>query len=195
MNRLTMLLLTLVLMSGTACATVQAQIAPVPSLMNFQGRLARPDGTPVVDGTYSVRFSLHDALTGGTEKWTQTFSQVHVRNGVFSVALSSFPGGTFNQNLFLEIKVGNDAPLTPRQPLASVAYAMKAGSVQDGAITADSIANGTITTDKLAANSFNSLTWLLGGNSGANPASHFLGTTDNQPLIFRTNNTEPHTHI
>ncbi len=32
--------------------------------------------------------------------------------------------------------------------------------------------------------------WLLTGNSGTNPASHFLGTTDNQPLVIRTNNAE-----
>ena len=32
------------------------------------------------------------------------------------------------------------------------------------------------------------LGWLLVGNSGTNPATHFVGTTDNQPLIFRVNN-------
>ena len=32
------------------------------------------------------------------------------------------------------------------------------------------------------------LGWLLAGNSGTNPATNFLGTTDNQPLIFRVNN-------
>lgn len=32
--------------------------------------------------------------------------------------------------------------------------------------------------------------WLLTGNSGTNPASNFLGTIDNQRLVFRTNNTE-----
>ena len=32
--------------------------------------------------------------------------------------------------------------------------------------------------------------WLLTGNSGTNPASNFIGTTDNQRLVFRTNNTE-----
>ena len=29
--------------------------------------------------------------------------------------------------------------------------------------------------------------WLLGGNGGTNPASNFLGTTDNQPLNLRVN--------
>lgn len=32
--------------------------------------------------------------------------------------------------------------------------------------------------------------WALTGNAGTNPASNFLGTTDNQRLVFRTNNTE-----
>jgi hypothetical protein len=30
--------------------------------------------------------------------------------------------------------------------------------------------------------------WLLNGNSGTNPATNFLGTTDNQPLVFKINN-------
>ncbi len=32
--------------------------------------------------------------------------------------------------------------------------------------------------------------WSLTGNAGTNPATHFLGTTDAQPLVIRTNNTE-----
>jgi hypothetical protein len=32
--------------------------------------------------------------------------------------------------------------------------------------------------------------WSLTGNSGTNPSTNFLGTTDNQPLALRTNNTE-----
>lgn len=33
-----------------------------------------------------------------------------------------------------------------------------------------------------------SVGWLLNGNSGTNPATNFLGTTDNQPIILRVNN-------
>ncbi len=32
--------------------------------------------------------------------------------------------------------------------------------------------------------------WRLVGNTGTNSSTNFLGTTDNQPLVFRTNNTE-----
>lgn len=32
--------------------------------------------------------------------------------------------------------------------------------------------------------------WDLTGNTGTNPSTNFLGTTDNRPLIFKTNNSE-----
>src|SRR6186997_2969105 len=34
------------------------------------------------------------------------------------------------------------------------------------------------------------LDWLLAGNAGTSPATNFIGTTDAQPLVFRTNNVE-----
>lgn len=36
----------------------------------------------------------------------------------------------------------------------------------------------------------NAQTWNLAGNSGTNPENDFLGTTDNQPLIFKVNSAE-----
>ena len=32
--------------------------------------------------------------------------------------------------------------------------------------------------------------WGLAGNAGTNPAAHFIGTTDNQPVVVRVNNVE-----
>lgn len=40
-----------------------------------------------------------------------------------------------------------------------------------------------------AADSTGTSDWALTGNAGTNPASNFIGTTDNQPLEFRVNNT------
>jgi hypothetical protein len=170
--------------------SVFAQVSAAPQLMNFQGRLAKPDGTHVPNGTYSLRFSLWDSLTGGTEKWNQTVATVNVHNGTFAVLLTVNTPKLFDADRWLEIKVGTDTPLTPRQQLVSVAFAIKANSVPDGSIGAAQIANGSLTADKFANSLFNSTAWLLGGNSGTSPASQFLGTTDNQSLVFRTNNTE-----
>lgn len=179
------ILFSMVMLSGLL-VQARAQVSPAPSLMNFQGRLTRPDGTPVSDGNYSVRFSLWDTASGGNEKWSQTVNALAVRQGTFAALLSGFSANAFVGNLWLEIKIGNDAPLTPRQPLTSVAYAMKANSVPDGSITSASIADGTISTADFAPNLFNPLAWLLGGNSGVTDG--FLGTTDNQPLELRVNN-------
>ena len=55
----------LALMLMLAQVSAFAQVHAVPQAMNFQGRLARPDGTPVADGTYAIRFRLYNALTGG----------------------------------------------------------------------------------------------------------------------------------
>ena len=123
------------LLTGSAIA----QTVPVPSLLNFQGKLTKPDGTPVADGPYDIRFSLWDAGSGGTEKWNQTLLAVNSHNGLFAVLLNTSTPNLFDNNLWLEIKVGTDTPLTPRQQLVSVAYALKANTVPDNSITSAKI--------------------------------------------------------
>jgi hypothetical protein len=169
---------------GLLAVPSNAQVNVAPALLNYQGRIATSSGNPVPDGIYSIRFSLWDADTAGTEKWNQTISNVQVKNGTFAVLLNTNTAGLFNGNLWLETKIGNDTALTPRQQLVSVAYAMKANSVPDGSISAAQIANGSITGNKLAGSVLDSV-WKLGGNSGA--SNTFLGTLDDNPLRFFTN--------
>ena len=59
-------LFTIVLCLILSVSTLAQSIAPVPPLMNFQGRLAKPDGSPVPDGTYALRFSFWSQQSGGT---------------------------------------------------------------------------------------------------------------------------------
>src|SRR5262245_28977958 len=80
------------LLSLAILTPVQAQVIAPPQLVNFQGRLAKPDGTPVANGNYSIRFSLWTAVTGGTEKWNQTVASVAVKNGTFTVLLNTSTG-------------------------------------------------------------------------------------------------------
>lgn len=151
--RLLLSLLPLAVIGITSSGAAFAQVSATPSLLNFQGRLATPSGNPVPDGNYSIRFSLYTAATGGTKLWEQTINPVAVKNGTFAAALNvgaNFQGGAtaatlFNGSLFLEIKVGADAALTPRFALSSVAYAKKADSVADGSLTSASFAGGVVT--------------------------------------------------
>jgi len=71
------------------------------------------------------------------------------------------------------------------------------GSVRFQGLTNDNTHNNFVVADasgKLFLRDILSLpannAWLLTGNNATNPAQHFLGTTDNQRLAFRTNNAE-----
>lgn len=146
------LLLPLAVAPDVISTPAGAQAVAGPALLNYQGRLAKPDGTPVPDGSYSIRFSLYNAVSAGTKRWEQTIDPVVVRNGTFAVLLNvgaNFQNGAtaatlFNENLSLEIKIGADTALTPRQPLVSVAYALKANTVPDGSLTAAKFAGGVL---------------------------------------------------
>ena len=69
----------------------------------------------------------------------------------------------------------------PTGPSGSESYNLTFTSNPNGtfSLTDD---GGTLTTSSGA--------WLTTGNSGTNPGTNFVGTVDNQDLVFRTNNTE-----
>jgi len=83
-NVLALSALALLLSFGTAHAQT---ITAAPNTMNFQGRLAKPDGTPVPDGVHTVTFRIYDAQTGGNVKWAEQIGTLLTKNGVFSAVL------------------------------------------------------------------------------------------------------------
>ncbi len=129
-----------------------AAMAAVPSVIPYQGRLTDAAGTPI-SGNQSIVFSLFTTLTGGVAVHTETQATVAVANGLFSVDISP-PASVFTGGpLFLEIKVGADPAMVPRQPLGSVAYAQRAGTadaIPDGSVTTLKLADASATTAKLA---------------------------------------------
>jgi Phage Tail Collar Domain len=105
-----------------------ALAAAVPATVGYQGRLYDQNGNPI-SGTLSVVFSLYPAASAGTAVWTETQS-VTFADGYFTAQLGSvtaFPASTFNGSvLYLGVKVGTDAEMTPRASVASVPYALAA---------------------------------------------------------------------
>jgi len=83
-NVLALSALALLLSLGAANAQT---ITAAPNTMNFQGRLAKPDGTPVPDGVHTVTFRIYDAQTGGNVKWAEQIGTLLTKNGVFSAVL------------------------------------------------------------------------------------------------------------
>jgi parallel beta-helix repeat protein len=95
--------------------------------INFQGKLVNTNGTNVTDGTYTVIFSIYTVASAGANIWTETQS-VTTTSGIFQVNLGSvttLPGSIdFNtDNIYLGIKVGADAEMTPRVQFTAVPQA------------------------------------------------------------------------
>lgn len=107
--------------------------------INFQGKLVGSTGLNVADSTYSVVFTLYDASSGGTNLWDETQS-VSTTDGIFQVQLGSVDTTLGNvdfntDNLYLGIKVGADAEMTPRIRFAAVPYAFNAQKVAGLTVT------------------------------------------------------------
>ncbi len=117
------------------------------STLNFQARLMSSNGALVNDGTYSIQFKLYDAVSGGTNEWTET-QTVTVKNGYFSANLgvvTPFSGSIdWSQEKWLTMNVNGDGEMTPRIKLTAVPYALRSGQADSLTIT-----GGTITGDNL----------------------------------------------
>ena len=142
-------LVTIVYLSFPINANATTGINPQ---INFQGKLVTSSGTNVADSNYSVTFSLYTVSTGGTALASETDS-VSTTNGIFQVTFSSLLSGVdFNQYpLYLGIKVGSDAEMTPRILFTAVPYAFESQQVNgltvtdNGANTLSIAANKTFT--------------------------------------------------
>lgn len=178
----------------------------------YQGRLM--DAAIPASGSYDLRFILYTADVGGSQVGPiLTNSATTVSGGLFTVALD-FGGNAFtNASRFLEIAVrtnggGAFSILTPRQNLTPTPYAVFAENVGSGglaagtypsAVTFNNAGNnfsGSFIGNGSGLTSVNAATvggvsaanlWRTTGNAGTTAGTHFLGTTDNQPLEFKVN--------
>ena len=132
--------------------TAQA-VQTVPYKMNFQGRLTDATGAPKADGIYNIKFRIYNAAS--TVVWSEdrlvsATQGVQVTGGLFTVQLGSvtpldpalFNSATANQGtMTLEVELPTPATatsvspswsegaMTPRNPLATSAYAFNSDTV------------------------------------------------------------------
>jgi hypothetical protein len=103
-----------------------------PNLLNYQGQLTDASGvSAVADASYSLLFSVYPDSSTVTPLWSET-QTVTTRKGLFHVVLgtvtsmASLPAASYGTDLWLGLKVGADAEMTPRQQLLPAAYAKNA---------------------------------------------------------------------
>ncbi len=130
------------------------QSAVVPPRLTLQGRVVQPDGTPETAATQAITFRVYRADSGGTALFTESFPNVPLESGYFSVVLGNtiatpLPATLFDGNpIFVAVHVGGPsvAELAPRIAVTSVPYALRANVATD----AEAL-NGKLDTEFAAA--------------------------------------------
>jgi hypothetical protein len=106
-----------------------ARAVDLPRQMTFQGRLVRADGSPET-AAQDLRFDLYATATGGAPLWEESHPATPVTNGYYAVVLGAsvpLPAGVLNgQALYLGVSIVGQSELTPRLPVVSVPYALRA---------------------------------------------------------------------
>ncbi len=133
MNKLRMnKLIQAALFAGLALLASAAFATP-PKTINYQGQLTSA-GAPV-NGPVTMVFRLYATASGGPAALYTETQPVTVVNGGFNVVIGSVTPFAlpFDVPYWLTVTVNADAEMTPRQPLTSIPYAMRASSLDDSA--------------------------------------------------------------
>ncbi|MEZ4621351.1 MAG: hypothetical protein R2867_38435 [Caldilineaceae bacterium] len=153
-----------------------AAVAAIPRTFSYQGVLRDAAGK-LLDGQYKIRLRLYNAPTGGSALHDETFTNVIVRAGAFSVVVGD--GGTpigatvfDNAQLFLGIAVNDNGEMLPRQRLHPVPWAMQATTAQS-AVSALNLSQGGGVPNliKLGAGSISQIDFLPNNGKITNDAN------------------------
>ena len=159
---------TFLTLASLALFTIAAQ-AQVPPMISYQGRVLMNNTN--FGGTGQFKFALtrgpgptllwkNDGSAGNTEPAAAV--SLPVANGLVMTTLgdtalanmTALPASVFEQpDVRLRVWFNGGAgfqQLMPDQRIVSVGYALMAGNVSDGAITAAKLANGAVTSAKIA---------------------------------------------
>jgi hypothetical protein len=119
-------------------------LAEIPQVLGYQGRVTDNSGVPVSDGTYTMRFRIYTAETGGTLLWDSNNRSVALAGGIFNVMLGESPQPTlsldFDQDYWLSVQFDGEYQ-NPRKRLGSVGYAYMASGLVPGTEVSGSVSS------------------------------------------------------
>ncbi len=111
-----------------------ASVSAIPQTINVHGKLSNATG--VLEGTYSLNFSIYDSSTGGTYSYNKVMDVTSDSSGVYSAILTEVDLN-FSSQYYLGIAVESDDEMTPRVNLTSSPYAYMAQNISAGGIIFD----------------------------------------------------------
>jgi hypothetical protein len=188
-----------------------AVYAQAPQAINYQAIARDLGGIEISNQNIGVKISIRSGSASGPVIYSEAHQATTNQFGLYTLKIGkgSVISGTFsgiswssgNQWLDISIDVNGGTNYTAAgvSELLSVPYALYAETSNStgptgptGPAGADGLngATGPIgpagpTGPSNAANA-----WLLSGNASTNPSTDFIGTTDNQDLVIKSNNIE-----
>ena len=159
-------------------------LSQVPQSLKYQAVARDASGNFMAEEEVNFQISILQGNTSGESIYIEQHSETTNQFGLVNLTIGngSVLKGDFttidwgNDTYFLKVEL-NGIHMGTSQML-SVPYALHAGS-SDTAIhyqEADPV--------------FSASGWSITGNAGTDTSVHFIGTTDDQPLVFRVNDTE-----
>ena len=109
--------------------------ADVPDSINYQGKLTTASGG-CLNGTVEMTFTIYSDDQGASSEWSETQTEVEVKEGIFNVFLGSvnpLPASLFDGSVkYLGVQMESDEEMRPLKPMVSVPYAYRAGTADGG---------------------------------------------------------------
>lgn len=132
-----MLALSMIVSTSNVLETFAAPLkAQVPEQIGFEGYLTDPNNAtlPLDDGTYSIRFSVFNAATAGTELWAEVQPSVAITDGYFSTTLGSITSFTtttiFDGDRWIAVRLTEETgERSPRTRVLATPFAFLAENV------------------------------------------------------------------
>jgi hypothetical protein len=172
---------------------LQSQDVAAGSGFQHQGVARDASGRPLPNAAITLQIAISADSKNGKALYIETHELTTDGQGHFAVVVGEGnpSKGEFGSTpwssgqLWMHVALQNKNPRRAGIVLSSTQlpvapYAMHA--ITTAEITGDAASKATDTEKQ------QSIFWLTGGNSLTKPATHFLGTRDNQDLVFKTNN-------
>jgi hypothetical protein len=159
----------------------------IPPEINIQGTLEAAESGPLT-GVRDYRVRFISSATGGAVFGEASGTVALSDSGRFSIDLVPTPAVLDTAEVWYELAIDvsgdgidpNDV-FPDRVRIQSVPFALRSGDAQT--------LGGMPASEYLTPSSVGSSAWSLEGNAGTTPGTHFIGTTDDQPLDLVANGT------
>jgi trimeric autotransporter adhesin len=161
----------------TIYLSLSTAFAQAPQKMSYQAVIRNTGNTLISNSSIGMKISILQGSANGTSVYQETQTPITNLNGLVNIEIGNGTSifGTFtainwsNGPYFIKTETdptgGNSYTITGTSQLMSVPYALYAAS---------------------SGGSNN--TWNTTGNAGTNSTTNFIGTTDNNDIVFKRNN-------